>query len=347
MTFEMKFSQIDQCFRPKFENFVELGEPTLIEGNFTENGDYNAKDEDANGYSKVTVNVQPPLQDIIITENGTHTADGEYYGLGEVVVNVPPTADPQLARYIEGTLTELYCEGATKIAQSRFQAETGLVSVDLPNVKSITYQAFLSCSNLISLYAQNATSIGNYAFRNCIKLKNLYVPKVATIGNYSFQEAGIENAYLPSLTQLGRYGLYYAYLLKSAVLPKSTAVKNYAFSKCFSLTAILLGYADGVIENEGTKVFDNCYHILGTVNATYNPNGAKDGYIYVPLSLVADYRVATNWVEFATQIMPFVSTVEELANIDGTTYDHACVWGDGEDFTEYYFNGTAWEVFTR
>ena len=40
-------------------------------------------------------------------------------------------------------------------------------------------------------------------------------------------------------------------------------------------------------KNANTNAFDYCYHILGTTNSTYNPNGLKDGYIYVPASLLS------------------------------------------------------------
>ena len=53
-----------------------------------------------------------------------------------------------------------------------------------------------------------------------------------------------------------------------------------------------------------TNAFDKCYHILGTVDATYNPEGLKDGYIYVPDALVDSYKKATNWVTYADQIKP-------------------------------------------
>lgn len=281
MTFEMKFSQIDQCFRPKFENFVELGEPILIEGNFTENGEYNAINSGANGYDKVVVNVQPPLQDITITENGEYTANGENYGIRKAVVNVPPKADPRFYSLIDGTLTEMYDEEITELRQYALSYSPSLLKV-----------CFLS-----------ANRFGSYCFRNSVKLQTIILPAART------WEVGWTTS-------------------------------------CYSVTTIILNPSN-VPPMYSTSPFGGKYHFEGIANSTYNPEGKKDGYLYVPLSLVADWRNATNWATAATQIMPWVSTVAELANIDGTTYDHACIWSGGEDFTEYYFNGTAWEVFIR
>ena len=57
----------------------------------TENKTYNASDENLEGYSQVTVNVQPNLQTKSVTVNGTVEPDEGYDGLSEVTVNVPAT----------------------------------------------------------------------------------------------------------------------------------------------------------------------------------------------------------------------------------------------------------------
>lgn len=43
----------------------------------------------------------------------------------------------------------------------------------------------------------------------------------------------------------------------------------------------------------------NCPHFKGTTHATANPEGLKDGYIYVPDDLVATYQANSNWSAWA------------------------------------------------
>ena len=57
----------------------------------TENKTYKASDENLEGYSTVTVNVEPSLQTKSISSNGTVKPDEGYEGFSEVTVNVPPT----------------------------------------------------------------------------------------------------------------------------------------------------------------------------------------------------------------------------------------------------------------
>lgn len=172
----------------------------------------------------------------------------------------------------------------------------------------------------------NATSIRDYA---------------------NYQNKTVQKASFPNATNIGMQAFGYNVYLKKVNAPNATSIGNNAFYNCLSLDKVIIGTKHASVATLGSSVFNNCSHILGGSNA-YNPSGFNDGYIYVPLSLVAEYRVATNWVTYASQIMPWVATVEELANIDGTTYKYACV-GEGVDSVEYYFIASTqtWEVSSK
>lgn len=64
---------------------VDVPDPELEELDATTNGVYTPT---VYGYSQVTVNVQPALQEKSVTQNGRVTPDSGYYGLSSVIVNV-------------------------------------------------------------------------------------------------------------------------------------------------------------------------------------------------------------------------------------------------------------------
>ena len=59
-----------------------------------------------------------------------------------------------------------------------------------------------------------------------------------------------------------------------------------------------------------SNAFYNCYHFNGTTNSTYNPQGLKDGRIYVPDDKVDELKQATNWSVYADIIVPLSTLVE-------------------------------------
>lgn len=94
----------------------------------------------------------------------------------------------------------------------------------------------------------------------------------------------------------------------------STSNGTYWCQNCYSLKALIIrgfAYSNYVLNS---NAFTKCYHILGTTDATYNPTGAKDGYIYVPRDMIATLSSATNWSTHAAQFR----ALEDYTK-DGTT----------------------------
>ena len=93
----------------------------------------------------------------------------------------------------------------------------------------------------------------------------------------------------------------------------STSSVNGWCNNCYSLKAVVIR-SFGTNKTLNTTSFNNCYHILGTTNTTYNPNGDKDGYIYVPRDMIETLSSATNWSTHASQLR----ALEDYTK-DGTT----------------------------
>lgn len=208
----------------------------------------------------------------------------------------------------------------------------GSITEVTSNVTNVKSYAFYDCSKLTSVSLPKATSIGGMAFQRRTKLVNLYIPNAKEIGSQSIQSCEIlPSLDLPNAEKLGYMAIAQCHKLTSLRLPLVTSVDDsfYACSKLevidftalksigtntniYSLVALIFR-GNTVCTATSSNVLKGCYHYHGTVNSVYNPDGLKDGYIYVPRALIEDYKAATNWVTFATQFRAL-----EDYTVDGT-----------------------------
>ena len=89
----------------------------------------------------------------------------------------------------------------------------------------------------------------------------------------------------------------------------STNNSNSFASYCYSLTKLIIRNMDS-IPTLNSNAFTDCYHFTGTTNATYNPQGLKDGRIYVPDDKVDALKTASGWSTYA-DIIVGLSTLQE------------------------------------
>ena len=78
---------------------------------------------------------------------------------------------------------------------------------------------------------------------------------------------------------------------------------------CHSLTKLIIRNMT-TIPVISANAFNGCYHFTGTTDRTYNPQGLKDGRIYVPDDKVEALKAATNWSVYADIIVPLSTLVE-------------------------------------
>ena len=197
------------------------------------------------------------------------------------------------------SLTSINLPQATSIGDGAFLSCYSLVDVSLPQVTSIPRGAFYNCDSLININIPLVTSIGADAFYYCGSLKSITAPLVEELKTRAFYSCGLESCSFPNLLGIRDKCFYNNYNLRELDLPNIKYIGSYAFSNCYSLIKVFIGNACVL---NSTNAFDNCYHILGTKDSTYNPEGLKDGYIYVPASLLANYK--GSWGNLiATQII--------------------------------------------
>ena len=162
-------------------------------------------------------------------------------------------------------------------------------------------------SNMDGILTRRATTIRNdritylgmEVFRNYDSLAIADFPNVTSTGvNVFYACYALHTVNLPSLISISTNMFGYSSLLKRLDFPSVENIGGGAFSGCSRLVTLILRKADTVCT-------------LANVNAFTNTSIAKGtGYIYVPDNLVEQYKAATNWSTYASQIKP-ISELEE------------------------------------
>lgn len=117
-----------------------------------------------------------------ITENGEYPAvnDGAD-GYSKVVVNVASGGGDSLEGYFDGSLTEITLPNIESIGTGTFYGKIGIQNVIMPKVKTIGDSAFRDCRNLsLTSLPDGLTSIGFSAFYGCQKLSLTSLPSGLT-----------------------------------------------------------------------------------------------------------------------------------------------------------------------
>ena len=141
----------------------------------------------AQAVASIPTGTAPTLITKQITENGTYTAaDDNADGYSDVTINVPDQSKDTLNSLIDRSITTI-TNDVTSIGGGAFQNCKALTEVSFPNVTSIGGSAFQNCTALTEVSFPKVTSIGASAFNACKALTEVSFPKVASIGSNAFR----------------------------------------------------------------------------------------------------------------------------------------------------------------
>ena len=162
--------------------------------------------------------------------------------------------------------------------------------LDTSNATSMS-NMFYGCSMLTTILQLNTSKVTNInaLFDGCTRLTSIPQLDTSKVNDISYM---FNNCYKLQTIDLTYFHSQY-----------SSNAQYFAYN-CYSLTKLIIRNMEDYIPQLYSNSFTNCYHFNGTTNATYNPNGLKDGRIYVPDNKVDILKKETNWSAYADIIVP-------------------------------------------
>lgn len=163
---------------------------------------------------------------------------------------------------------------------------------NVTNMSQMYYQS-MKLTEIPQLNTSNVTNMSNmcYQCQQITKIPQLDTSKVT------------------NMRQMFCYCLHLTTIDITHMNITSTSNSRSFAEYCFSLTKLIIRNMT-TIPALSSDAFNNCYHFTGTVNADYNPNGLKDGRIYVPDDKVDALKTASGWSTYADIIVPLSTLVE-------------------------------------
>ena len=278
------------------------GDANLVAGNiksgvsiFGVNGNYAGSGGDAS------------VEDALVTRNLTSYTNDRITSIGS------------FAFYGYNKLTTVNFPKVTTIGSSAFMWCSSLATVSFPLATTINMCAFSSCRSLVTVSFPKVTTIGTNAFTSCSGLTTISFPVATTIADYAFSNCSkLAVASFPAAISVESSAFRGCFKLSIVDLPAAKSIYNNAFVSCSSLATVRLSNAINIY----SYAFAGCYNLkslylagssvckLSASNAFsstpiggYSTSAKTYGSIYVPASLLASYKTATNWTYFSSRFV--------------------------------------------
>lgn len=260
-------------------------------------------------YAQAKVNVPQGVtpngtKEISVTQNGEVTEDVSAFKNVHIVTNVQSAGvgDSALVAFVDNSMLGAFENADIKRVGTYGMYGRTFQSCNLPNATSVGMDAFKECKNMVSVDLPKVTSVMSGAFAKCYKLATVNAPLLATLDGTNIFE---------SCTALVKL-----------VLPALKSVRTNALggSKLYAPSSLkvldMLGGKKGGIDTNLTYCTSFTTLVLrdtlGVTGTGSNFALGASHKVYVPDSLLEQYKTATNWSKYASQIFPLSEYVEEV-----------------------------------
>ena len=222
---------------------------------------------------------------------------------------------------------------------------TNLASITIPNgVTTISNNAFNSAGLTSIAIPASVTSIGSLAFMGCTSLETITVDE----GNAIYESPGDCNAIIDK-TKTSKTLVIGC---KGTTIPNNvTSIGDDAFENCTGLTIIEIPAS---VTSIGASAFYNCSGLASVIvhatsvptlgSVAFDRNASSGRKIYVPYSLLTNYKEAANWSDYSSAILP-ISDGKCGDNVN-FSYDNSThtlsIFGSGVMY-DYSEGGAPWK----
>ncbi len=258
------------------------------------------KTEDVREFESVHIvtSVPEPSGTKTITENGTH----DVKAFASVNVNVPTVggsgsgSEDILAQIISREASGDVSTDAIKKVGYYGMSGTKITSAVLNNITAVGENGFREVKTLTKLVANQCTIFDSYSFYECTNLATIEANSLVEIKTGAFQKCtSLTKLKLPSCKYIRRDAFGYS---KSSAASSMTTLDVLGgsiecdLSYCVNLRNLVL--RDAINVSKITSGFGL----------------SAEASVYVPDALVEQYKTATNWSSYASQIKPLSTYVE-------------------------------------
>lgn len=231
------------------------------------------------------------IRTAINNKGGTLTTTDTFASYPSAIDSLPSGGGGSLKTLLDATKSTYYL-----FYKYKGTSVDDLISYSDTSNVNVMNGMFQYCSNLTTipqLDTSNVTSMSTM-FDSCSNLTTISQLDTSNVTNMFAMFSSCRKLTTIDITHMN--------------ITSTSKTLNFAYD-CNSLTKLIIRNMT-TIPSLNSSAFNNCYHFTGTTDATYNPNGLKDGRIYVPDDKVDALKTATNWSVYADIIVPLSTLVE-------------------------------------